>query len=163
LVKKLLHIEDTPERTALAFSIGVLLGFSPFLGFHTLGGVGAAFLFRLNRLAVLIGVWTNTPWWIVPYYTLATWVGMKMTGFEIDPSRLEGIFQIGVDQGFFRSTFWQQVGSQGGLLPSFAVGSLFLAFVFALTAYPLSLTWIRFYRSRGEKGSHSKSQIPKSR
>jgi len=36
LVKKLLRIEETPERTALAYAIGIFLGFSPFLGFHTL-------------------------------------------------------------------------------------------------------------------------------
>ena len=30
LIKKLLWIEDTPERTAMGFSIGVFLGFSPF-------------------------------------------------------------------------------------------------------------------------------------
>jgi len=61
LLQKLLQIEDTPERTALAFSVGVFLGFSPFLGFHTLSGLAIAFLFRLNRVAVLLGGWSNTP------------------------------------------------------------------------------------------------------
>ena len=32
----LLHIEDSPERTAAAFAIGIFFGFSPFLGVHTL-------------------------------------------------------------------------------------------------------------------------------
>ena len=32
----LLHIDDTPERTAAAFALGVFFGFSPFLGLHTL-------------------------------------------------------------------------------------------------------------------------------
>ncbi len=48
LIKKLLHIKDTPERTALAYSVGIFLGFSPFLGLHTLGGVVVAFLFGLE-------------------------------------------------------------------------------------------------------------------
>ena len=34
----LLHIDDTPERTAAAFALGVFFGFSPFLGLHTLLG-----------------------------------------------------------------------------------------------------------------------------
>jgi hypothetical protein len=97
LIKKLLHIDDTPERTALAYSIGVFLAFSPFLGFHTLAGLAIAFLFNLNRVAVLLGVWSNTPWWIVPYYVMATWVGMWMTGFWIDWATLKGIFQFGMD------------------------------------------------------------------
>ena len=32
----LLHVADTPERTAAAFAMGVFFGFSPFLGLHTL-------------------------------------------------------------------------------------------------------------------------------
>jgi uncharacterized protein (DUF2062 family) len=147
LLKKLLHIEDTPERTALAYSIGVFLGFSPFLGFHTLVGLAIAFLFNLNRLAILVGVWSNTPWWIVPYYTIATWVGMWITGFQIDKMILKEVFQLGMDQGFLSSNFWIHIVSQWGLFLSFMIGSLILAALLSLIAYPLSLKGIKFYRS----------------
>ncbi len=148
LIKKLLHIQDTPERTALAYAIGIFLGFSPFLGFHTLAGLAIAFLFGLNRVAVLLGVWSNTPWWIVPYYTLATWLGMWVTGFWIDWARVKEIFQLGMDRGFMGSHFWVRVASQSGLLLSFVVGSLILCTLLSLVAYPLSLKWIKFYRFR---------------
>ena len=148
LIKKLLHIEDTPERTALAFSIGIFLAFSPFLGFHTLAGLTIAFLFRLNRLAILLGVWTNAPWWIVPYYMAATWVGMWVMRFHINLTTLQELFQLGMDQGFIGSSFWSRLTSQWGLLLSFGVGSLILATVLAVVAYPLSLRWIKFYHSR---------------
>jgi uncharacterized protein (DUF2062 family) len=148
LIKKLLHIEDTPERTALAYSIGIFLGFSPFLGFHTLAGLAAAFLLRLNRAAILLGVWSNTPWWIVPYYLIATWAGMWVTGFRIDLTTLEKIFQLGVDKGFAASDFWSRLASQQGLLVSFLIGSLILCTLLSFIAYPLSLKWIKFYRAR---------------
>jgi uncharacterized protein (DUF2062 family) len=143
----LLHIEDTPERTALAYSIGIFLGFSPFLGFHTLTGVVIAFLFRLNRVAVLLGIWTNTPLWIVPYYVLATWLGTQVMKFRINTTVLKTIFQFGMEKGFISSDFWSRVTSQRGILLSFLVGSLILAALFALVAYPLALRWIKFYRS----------------
>jgi len=148
LIKRLLHIEDTPERTALAYSIGVFLGFSPFLVLHTLAGLVIAFLFRLNRVAILLGIWSNTPWWIVPYYVIATWVGMWVTGFWVDWVTLREIFQLGVDRGFMSSNFWSSVSSQSGLLLSFGIGSLILCTLLSFLAYPLSLRWIRFYRSR---------------
>jgi len=148
LIKKLLHIEDTPERTALAYSIGIFLGFSPFLGFHTLAALVIAFLLGLNRVAILLGVWINTPWWIVPYYVMATWVGMWVTRFSIDWTTLKGIFQFGMDQEFMSPDFWSRIASQGGLLLSFLIGSFILCTLFSLSAYPLSLKWIRFYRSR---------------
>jgi uncharacterized protein (DUF2062 family) len=148
LIKKLLHIEDTPERTALAYAIGIFLGFSPFLGFHTLAGLAIAFLFGLNRVAILLGVWTNTPWWIVPFYMIATWVGMWITGFWIDWATLKEIFQLGEDRGFMSSDFWSHIVSQWGLLLSFVIGSLILCTLLSFVAYPLSLKWIKFYRSR---------------
>ena len=147
LIKKLLHIEDTPERTALAYCIGIFLGFSPFLGFHTLAGLAIAFLFGLNRVAILLGVWTNNPWWIVPYYVIATWIGMKVTGYSIEWTRLKEIFQLGRIEGFMSSGFSSQVSSQAGLLLSFLIGSLILCTFLSLISYPLSLRWVRFYRS----------------
>jgi uncharacterized protein (DUF2062 family) len=152
LLKRLLKIEDTPERTALAFSIGVFLGFSPFLGLHTLTGLAVAFVFKLNRVAILLGVWSNTPWWLVPFYTLATWLGMWVVQFRIDWSTLQEMFRFGKERGFLTSEFWMQIASQWGLLGSFLVGSMILALLLALIAYPLSLRGIRFYRSQKAKG-----------
>ncbi len=53
----LLHVDDTPERTAAAFAVGVFFGFSPFLGLHTALGLACAFLLDYNRVAVLLGVY----------------------------------------------------------------------------------------------------------
>jgi uncharacterized protein (DUF2062 family) len=138
-------------RTNGSYSIGIFLGFSPFLGFHTLAGLAIAFLFNLNRVAILLGVWSNTPWWIVPYYTIATWVGMWVTGFQIDGTTLKEIFQLGVDRGFIGFDFWNRIAFQRGLFLSFNIGSLILCSLLSFVAYPLSLKWIRFYRSKRGK------------
>ena len=148
LIRKLLHIEDSPERTALAYSVGIFVGFSPFLGFHTLGGVAIAFLFGLNRVAVLLGVWSNAPWWVVPYYAMATWLGVWITGFRIEKGTLQEIFRLGMEKGFLASDFWGCLTAQWGFLLSFLIGSLVLSTLLGLVLYPLSLKWIKFYRSR---------------
>jgi hypothetical protein len=151
LVRKLLHIQDTPERTALAYAVGIFLGFSPFLGVHSLVALAIAFLFGLNRVAILLGVWTNGPWWIVPFYMVATWVGMCVTGFWMDWANLKEIFQLGLDRGFMGSLFWSRVASQRGLFLSFNIGSLILCTPLSFIAYALSLKLIRFYRARRKK------------
>lgn len=162
LVKKLLHIEDTPERTALAYAVGIFLGFSPFLGFHTLFGLAIAFLFGLNRVAILLGVWTNTPWWIVPFYMVATWVGMWVTGFWIEWTTLKEIFQLGTERGWMNSNLWERITSPWGFLLSFLTGSLILCTLLGVVAYPLSLKWIRFYRLRRSKAKivGNESSVP---
>ena len=68
----LLHTHDTPRRTAAAFAVGVFFGFSPLLGLHTILAIIVAFVLGLNRVAVVAGVYSNLPWIIAPYYTLAT-------------------------------------------------------------------------------------------
>jgi uncharacterized protein len=144
----LLYVEETPERTAIAFSIGVFLGYSPFLGLHTLMGLALAFLLRINRVALLVGVWSNMPWWIVPYYVVATWAGMKVTGFHMDGAALKELVRLGVHGGFLEAGFWSRLGGQAGFLVSFGVGSTLLAAVLGLAVYPVALKGIRAYRKR---------------
>ena len=67
----LLHVNDTPERTAAAFALGCFIGFSPFLGLHTVIALTLAFVFDLNRVAALLGVYSNLPWIIGGAFALA--------------------------------------------------------------------------------------------
>src|SRR6185295_1528794 len=59
--RRLLAIDDPPERTALAFSIGVFIAFSPFLGLHTILATLIAFVFRFNKVAIYTGTFINNP------------------------------------------------------------------------------------------------------
>ena len=95
--EKLLHIHDTPERTALAFGLGVFVGYSPFLGLHTAMGLALAFAFNLNRVAMIVGVYLLLPWFIGPYYAAATAFGAWLTGAQMPADfmpRLEAIWQM---------------------------------------------------------------------
>jgi hypothetical protein len=137
----------------MAYTIGVFIGFSPFMGFHMIFGMALAFLFRLNRIAVLLGVWSNNPWSIIPYYTFATWLGMKITGYRIDQGVFKELLGLGVNGGFLGSHFWGQLVSQWGLLLSFGIGSLLFSAFLSLMAYPLSLKGIKYFRSHNKAES----------
>lgn len=144
LVEMLLRVNDTPERTALAYAIGVFLAFSPFFGLHTILGIVVAFLFGLNRVAVIVGVYTNTPWTVVPFYAFATYFGRF---FYQVPSDLP--FHI-KDMGSIE--FWKKLISEWSslwpvLIPTF-IGSLILSVVLALISYPIALRFIRAYQSK---------------
>jgi len=138
----LLHIEDTPERTAAAFALGVFFGFSPLLGLHTLLGIAFAFLLNLNRVAVLLGVYSNLPWVIAPYYAFTTVLGAALTRQRIPPGfrqQLSDLFELSLWEG----DFWRQLMDL--LRPMFvpyAVGSLLGALILAAAAYPLALAFV---------------------
>jgi uncharacterized protein (DUF2062 family) len=90
-LEQLLHTHDTPQRTAAAYALGVFLGFSPLLGFHTILGLILAFALNLNRVAVLLGVYSNLPWILVPYYSLATWLGASLLRTAVPPGAVEAL------------------------------------------------------------------------
>jgi uncharacterized protein len=67
---------------ATAFALGIFIGMSPLLGIHTVLGLAAAWIFKLNRLITLVGVYVTNPWTIVPIYSFATFCGAKVLGME---------------------------------------------------------------------------------
>ena len=139
----LLHIDDTPERTAAAFALGVFFGFSPLLGLHTILGVVFAFLLNLNRVAVLLGVYSNLPWIIAPYYAFVTMTAARtLTRHRIPPgfhTRIHALFELSLYHG----EFWRQLVSiLKPLVVPYAVGSTLGALVLAAMAYPLALAFV---------------------
>ncbi len=83
-VEMLLHLEDTPHRTAVAFGLGLWLAFFPILGIHTGLALLIAFLFRLNRAALLVGVYFSNPWTVAPLYIAGTMLGCAVLGVPTD-------------------------------------------------------------------------------
>jgi uncharacterized protein (DUF2062 family) len=142
-LEKLLHVHDTPRRTAAAFAVGVFCGFSPFMGLHTVMGLGLAFLFNLNRVAALLGVYSNLPWVIVPYYVFTTMaIGAPLTGYQMPPgfeAQIGALFEFSVLQ----ADFWRQMAIilRPWLLP-FLLGSTLGAIVLAGVAYPIALGFV---------------------
>jgi len=141
-LEALLHIDDTPERTAAAFALGVMFGFSPLLGFHTILAIAFAFLLNLNRVAVLLGVYSNLPWVIAPYYAFATMAGAKLTGHTLPPglrSQLAALFELSV---FDPQFVLRLITILKPLLWPYAVGSTLCALVLGVVAYPLALAFV---------------------
>jgi uncharacterized protein (DUF2062 family) len=143
----LLHVHDTPERTAAAFALGCFVGFSPFLGLHTVIAITLAFIFNLNRVAALLGVYSNLPWIIGGYYVFTTMLGAAITRVRLPPDfeqRLVALFQLSLRS----SDFWRQLAVLlRPLLMPYMVGSFIGCSIVAAFAYPLALAFVR--RRRG--------------
>jgi uncharacterized protein (DUF2062 family) len=150
--EQLLHTHDTPQRTAAAYALGVFFGFSPLLGLHTVLGLIFAFALSLNRVAVLLGVYSNLPWILVPYYTLMTWVGATILRTELPPGVLDRLRE-GLEN---RS--WTELRSAAVALEpvlwAFTLGSLIGAVLLALIAYRVSFAMITTHRQRLQRSQH---------
>ena len=129
LAQLLLHIEDTPHRTALAFGVGILIAFSPFLGIHMGIALLVAFVFRLNRVAILFGTYLNNPWTLAPIYLAGTSLGCLLFGVSAD-----GLDAIDweLEGPAFRQALWTTLRRY---LWPFLVGNMLLGAVCGIAGY----------------------------
>ena len=105
---RLLHLKESPHRTALAFAVGVFIAFSPTYGLHTLSVLFCAWAFRLNAVALLAGSLITNPWTLVPVLGATLWTGVQLTGLpegmEGDTdTAVSGPLLIGTGAGYLRS------------------------------------------------------------
>jgi uncharacterized protein (DUF2062 family) len=151
-VDQLLHTHDTPRRTAGAFALGVFFGFSPLLGLHTVLGLALAFALRLNRIAVLIGIYSNLPWILPPYYVMATVVGAAILGVSVPHDLAGQLHQVVSEPGLseLRIVF----GNLAPLFWSFMLGSTIGSCVLAFVAYYLSFAAIEARRRAHDRPKH---------
>jgi uncharacterized protein len=82
-IRSIFHLNDTPNRLASAFALGVFIAFTPTLGLHMISSLFFAWIFRLSKLVVLTGAFINNPWTMVPMYGFCLWFGIKITGSNI--------------------------------------------------------------------------------
>jgi uncharacterized protein (DUF2062 family) len=124
-LSSIFSVKDSPQKIALSFSVGVFFGMSPFLGLHTILGIAAAWLFRLNKFVTIVGVYITNPWTIVPIYTFATWFGAKLLGIK----------QIIPAINYNDISLPYLIVTMKHLLLPFVVGTTFIGLLSALVGY----------------------------
>jgi len=151
---QLLHTHDTPQRTALAYAVGIFFGFSPLLGLHTILGLVCAFAFNLNRVAVLLGIYSNLPWILPAYYTLATLLGATLLRVKVPPNLLRDL------QSALAEASWADFRQLGHALTplawAYVLGSTIGAVILAAIAYRVAFAMIVAHRRRVEMSQQVK-------
>lgn len=162
-LESLLHTHDSPRRTAAAYAVGVFFSFSPLLGLHTVLALVVAFVFNLNRVAVILGVYTNLPWFLAPYYTLTTVAGAKVLGIALPPQfahQLRAVFDLSP----LGREFWIALGTLlSPLLWPFALGSLLGGIVLGAAAFVIARPFIEGGRKHLHLHGHSHHRPPEAR
>ena len=143
LFRQVLHLNETPHRTALAFAIGVFLGFSPAYGLHMVLVGFCAWAFGLNVVALLAGAFLNNPWTLIPILGGTYWTGAVLLGVRDFPS-----FDWS-DLSF--SGIYHQVMPYAW---PFFVGGMVLSIAGSLLAYPLAYLLLSKYRSTKPEDDH---------
>lgn len=135
--KKLILTENSPSKLAFAFCLGVFIAFSPFIFFHTIMTLLAAWYFELN-FAIMYAAshLFNNPWTMIPIYAADYYVGRIVCSC------------IGVDVSSWSNPAWidwinSQLTYYVGLpkisLWIFIIGGNLLGLLISLMVYPLAI------------------------
>ena len=153
---QLLHTHDTPERTAAAYALGVFFGFSPWLGLHTVLGIVCAFAFNLNRVAVLLGIYSNLPWILPAYYTLTTVIGAAILRVRIPPGLMRELSSALAQASW--ADFRALAHALKPLAWAYVLGATIGSIILAIVAYRLSLAFVVAHRRHLAMHQHPKNQ-----
>lgn len=129
-LRQIFSVGEPPRRLATAFAVGIFIGMSPLLGLHTVLGIAVAWVFKLNRLVTLVGVFVTNPWTIVPIYTFGTWLGALVLGVDKIIPQID----------WAHLTYSSLLGEFRPLLLPFVLGSTLLGIVSAAIGYFVILT-----------------------
>jgi hypothetical protein len=87
-IKKLIHslfaLKDTPKKIALSFAIGVFISITPTFGLHTILALIIAFVFKLNKISLIIGTLLNNPWTTVFVYAISYKIGAILLNAKLN-------------------------------------------------------------------------------
>jgi uncharacterized protein (DUF2062 family) len=141
--RRLLALDDPPERTALAFSIGIFIAFSPFLGLHTIMATAVAFIFRFNKIAIYTGTFINNPFLtLVPIIIASYAVGAFILG---RPLRIpDAGIELLRHPHLLTADYYRQIFRESwGIVWPFAIGGTVLSVVCSVIAYPVTSSLLR--------------------
>ncbi|MCG6973760.1 MAG: DUF2062 domain-containing protein [Desulfobacterales bacterium] len=94
-------LDGDPHYVAMGMAIGVFVGVTPTMPFHTVLAVGLAFLFRGSKAAAALGVWFSNPVTAPFFYVGSYKVGKYLLGnsvpFNLKYESLLELAHLGLD------------------------------------------------------------------
>ena len=78
-------LQGDPHYIAVGMAIGVFVGVTPTIPFHTVVALAMAFIFRGSKPAAAIGVWIANPLTIPLFYFSSYKLGMLLLGKSLPP------------------------------------------------------------------------------
>lgn len=101
LFVRLKELQGDPRYIAIGMAIGVFVGVTPTIPFHTVIALALAFIFRGSKPAAAIGVWFANPVTIPIFYIGSFKLGMlilnKPIPFDVKFESITELMSLGLD------------------------------------------------------------------
>jgi uncharacterized protein (TIGR03546 family) len=139
---KFRRLQGSPQKLAWGMALGVFIGITPTMPFHTVAALALAAILRVSPVTAYLGIWVMNPITMAPLYILAYKVGAMLL-HQGNPLRLPEIYNYHT----LVKLLWR-----GGL--ALQVGGVIIALPPAILSYFLTL-WLvqRYRRQKAEKAA----------
>ncbi len=152
---RFLKIRGEPSEIAMGLALGIMVGMTPFMGFHTVIAIFLAALWKCNKIAAVVGVFITNPFTAPLIYPITYWIGNSILGVS-HISNPEKILSLEIVINLIKSSPL--------ILVDLTVGGIILGLPVAITAYWISLMAIENYRRKIKPKLHKRRDrkaIPK--
>jgi uncharacterized protein len=136
---RFVRLKGAPREIALGFSLGLMIGMTPFMGLHFVSSVLLASLLGWSKISAIVGVnITNVV--TAPFiYPLNYWVGAKLVGIS------DGVQW---PRGLRFSEMLTLIKHSPQILADLIFGGLILGIPLSVFGYFIAFWAVRVYRKR---------------
>jgi uncharacterized protein (DUF2062 family) len=145
LVERIKKLQGDPGYIAMGMAIGVFVGVTPTIPFHTVIAVALAFVLKGSKPAAAIGVWFANPVTIPIFYIgsfkLGTLILNKPIPFDVKFESIKELMTLGLD-----------------VTIAMVVGGAILGIIPAIASYFLTYRFMVIVREKAKKRKDSRGQ-----
>ena len=136
--RRFLKMRGEPREIALGFALGIMIGMSPFFGFHIVIAVFMAAILKWSKLTAALGVQITNVFTAPFIYPAIYWVGSKVLGISEVPS-LDGVNLSSAIELVKRTPL---------IMVDLLVGGIILGIPLSIASYWIVLKTLENYRSK---------------
>jgi len=147
------RLRGSPHTLAVGTAIGVFIGLTPTLPFHTVIILALTFLTRSSAIAGVIISWiVCNPITYLPIYYYSAVLGNKITPYELNIDKVSVVVKQLLDSDDLKNSL-AIIGDLGyEAIAVLGIGGVTLALPFGIVSYYLALSFfIRFQQKRRRK------------
>jgi uncharacterized protein len=123
---RFLKIRGKPKEIALGFSVGIFIGMTPVMGFHTVIAIFIATLFKWNKISAALAVWITNPFTAPFIYSMTYFVGAKAMG-------LTRAYRL--SDGLSSSTFIDMIKKTPEIFGAMTIGGFIIGIPLSVISY----------------------------
>jgi len=136
--QRFLKIRGDPHEIALGFALGLFVGMTPFMGFHTAIAIFFAALLKWNKISAAVGVWISNPVTAPVIYPFTFFIGAKLTGIANGANPAGG----------YEFAFFDMVLKAPKIVLALVIGGIVIGIPAAVAGYYVSFSAVNNYRRR---------------